>query len=323
MVKTKRNDPCPCGSGKKYKKCHGGASAPATPAAAAAPSGGGGRGLVSSLLSPATALRTRPRRRRAPILSAGERDGMRAAGKFNAHLLDLVRERIGPGVKLVDLDDFVREYTQDAGHIPACLGYKGYPKSSCTSVNEVVCHGIPDEYELQPGDIVNVDLTSIVDGWHGDQSETFLIGECSEEARGVTQCAFDCLYAGIEAIGPGSRVIEIGEAIVEIAHQRGYSVVEMFQGHGIGKTFHTDPGVPHYPEPRAANSILEPGMCFTIEPMINVGKKGCRVDKSDGWTARTVDGKLSAQFEHTLLMTEDGIEILTQTEHGPRPGHTF
>ena len=146
---------------------------------------------------------------------------MRAAGKFNAHLLDLVRERIGPGVKLVDLDDFVREYTQDAGHIPACLGYKGYPKSSCTSVNEVVCHGIPDEYELQPGDIVNVDLTSIVDGWHGDQSETFLIGECSEEARGVTQCAFDCLYAGIEAIGPGSRVIEIGEAIVEIADRHG------------------------------------------------------------------------------------------------------
>ena len=248
---------------------------------------------------------------------------MRAAGAWNAHLLDQVRARIGPGVVLSELDDFVRTYTYDHGHIPACLGYRGFPKSSCMSVNEVVCHGIPDAYALTDGDIVNVDLTTIVEGWYGDQSETFLIGEVSPAACGVVQCAFDALYAAIDAIGPGSRIEEIGRAIVKLAHGRGYSVVEMFQGHGIGRRFHTDPGIPHYPERQWGQVVLEPGMCFTIEPMINVGAKEAWIDSKDKWTARTTDGSLSAQFEHTLLMTSAGVEILTQTAQGPRVGHSF
>lgn len=302
-TKIKRNDPCPCGSGKKHKKCCGREGRPTDGRRVSFP----------------------PKRRRfgPPLLGPAERDGMRAAGKANATLLDLVRERVGPGVTLVEIDDFVRTWTYDQGYLPACLGYRGFPKSCCTSVNEVVCHGIPSDYALKEGDIVNIDLTTIVDGWYGDQSETFLIGDVSPPARGVTQCAFDALYAAIDAIGPGSPIADIGHAIVKLAHGRGYSVVEAFQGHGIGRKFHTDPGIPHYPESQWGHVVLEPGMCFTIEPMINVGDKRAPIDPTDGWTARTKDGSLSAQFEHTLLMTETGIEILTQTEHGPRPGHKF
>ena len=257
------------------------------------------------------------------ILSKREQDGMRAAGAFNAELLDFVRTLIAPGLVLADLDQQVHDYTVKAGHTPATLGYKGYPKSCCTSVNEVVCHGIPDGYTLKEGDIVNVDLTTIVRGWHGDQSETFLVGEVSDEARRVTQCAFDAMHAGIQAIKPMGRIRDIGEAIVARAEQDGFSVVRAFQGHGIGRDFHQEPGVPHFPDPHQGRFVVKPGMCFTIEPMINVGKPGCKVDKRDGWTARTVDNKLSAQFEHTILMTEDGPELLTQTQHGPRPGHRF
>ncbi|RMG18149.1 MAG: methionyl aminopeptidase [Planctomycetota bacterium] len=305
--KPGRNDPCHCGSGKKYKRCHmdrDGGRAPAR-------------------IAPPPTRRRRRRRTDHLVLTEGERDAMRAAGAANAEAMDFIRDHVRPGAVLSDLDDLVREWTYDHGYVPACLGYKGYPKSICASVNEVVCHGIPDDYALREGDIVNLDLTTIVDGWHGDQSETFLVGEVSEEARRVTQCAFDCLYLGIEAIGPGSKVLEIGRAIVARAHADGFSVVEDFQGHGIGRSFHQDPGIPHYPDSYAGQFVLEPGMCFTIEPMINVGVKGCRIDKRDGWTARTRDGKLSAQFEHTLLMTEDGVEILTQTRRGPRPGHRF
>ncbi len=300
QTKIGRNDKCWCGSGRKYKACHMGADAGSPPKTVAR------RGRSAPLL-----------------LREDEREGMRAAGRFNAKLLDEVRAKIAPGLVLEELDDFVRQYTLDHGHKPATLGYKGYPKSCCTSVNEVVCHGIPDRYALREGDIVNVDLTTIVDGWYGDQSETFLVGEVSDEARRVVQCAFDCLYRAIDALRPGSRVIEIGLAIAPYAHERGFSVVEMFQGHGVGRVFHQEPGVPHYPDPAAGSYVLEPGSTFTIEPMINVGRKDCVIDRRDKWTARTLDGKLSAQFEHTLLMTEQGVEILTTTEHGPRPGHRF
>lgn len=303
--KLGRNDRCWCGSGQKYKQCHMGKDRESSSPAAAPPA------------------RRLTRKQRKLMLDPEQRDGMRAAGRFNAQLMDEVRKRIGPGTVLEQLDDFVRDYTRDHGHVPACLGYKGYPKSSCMSINEVVCHGIPDSYVLREGDIVNVDLTSIVDGWYGDQSETFLIGQVSDEARRVTQCSFDSLYRAIDAVGPGSRIVEIGMAIAPYAHERGFSVVEAFQGHGIGRVFHQDPGVPHYPDPHAGKFVLEPGMCFTIEPMINVGRKGCVIDRRDGWTARTVDGKLSAQFEHTLLMTETGVEILTLTQDGPQKGHRF
>lgn len=308
MTGARRNDPCPCGSGRKYKHCHMGADDP---------------GGVSTAVKPA-----KKRKSQHLILSQREQDGMREAGKFNAQLMDELRKDwVAPGIKLSDLDDFVRTYTQDHGHIPACLGYKGYPASLCTSLNDVVCHGIPDGYVLREGDIVNYDITTIVRGWHGDQSETFLIGECTDEARRLVQCAFDCLYLGIQAIKPGGLVRDIGEAIVKHARPLGFTVVRDFQGHGIGRKFHQDPGVPHYPDRRHGNFVIEPGMCFTIEPMINAGRVDCWIEDppphGDGWTARTVDGKLTAQFEHTILMTADGPEILTQTEQGPRPGHRF
>lgn len=307
--KIGRNDACWCASGKKYKKCHMQADQ--------AKAGG-----KAAPVPPPRRKSRRPRNQRL-ILDEEQREGMRRAGRFNAQALDFLRDYVKPGAVLEELDRLVREYTYDNGGVPACLGYKGYPKTICASVNEVVCHGIPDGYVLQEGDIVNLDLTSIVDGWHGDQSETFLIGEVSDDARRLVQCTFECLYKAIDAIGPGSRVVEIGQAIVPHAHANGFSVVEDFQGHGIGKVFHQEPGIPHYPEHRGGEFVLEPGMCFTIEPMINQGKKGCVIDKSDGWTARTVDNKLSAQFEHTLLMTETGVEILTTTERGPQPGHRF
>jgi methionyl aminopeptidase len=256
-------------------------------------------------------------------LTATERDAMRAAGRFNAQLIDFVRPHIRPGICTEEIDHLVLQYTSDHGHQAACLGYQGFPKSCCTSVNEVVCHGIPGPYRLKAGDIVNLDVTTIVDGWLGDQSETFLIGEVSEEARRVTQCALDCLYLGIAAIKPGGRVADIGRVIVARAHAQGFSVVREYVGHGIGRRFHQEPSIPHYPTRQSQQDRILPGMCFTIEPMINAGRHETVLDRSDGWTVRTRDGKLSAQFEHTVLMTEKGPEILTQTRLGPQAGHRF
>ncbi|MDG2384065.1 MAG: type I methionyl aminopeptidase [Pirellulaceae bacterium] len=257
------------------------------------------------------------------ILAEVERDAMRQAAAFNAEVMDFVRPHVKEGVTTAEIDRLVHDYTSQHGHDLACLGYQGYPKSCCTSINEVVCHGIPDNYALQRGDIVNVDLTSIVDGWFGDQSETFLIGEVAEEAKQVTQTSFDCLYLAINAILPGCRVAEIGREIVRHAQNEGLSVVREYVGHGIGRRFHQDPSIPHYPNRQSYSDRLEPGMCFTIEPMINVGTRHTQLDRKDGWTVRTKDGKLSAQFEHTILMTEDGPEILTLTKLGPQAGHRF
>jgi methionyl aminopeptidase len=256
-------------------------------------------------------------------LSRYEQDAMRNAGRFNAQLLDYLRPWIRAGVTTGEIDRLVYEYTRDHGHIPAPLGYQGYPKSCCTSVNEVICHGIPGDYELRDGDIVNVDVTSKVDGWHGDQSETFLIGNVSDEARGVTQCAFDCLHLAIQAIKPWSRIAEIGDAIVAEATRRGYSVVEDYIGHGLGREFHQKPNVPHVPTRQSRAERLEPGVCFTIEPMINGGTKESVLDRTDGWTVRTRDGRVSAQFEHTILMGEEHPEVLTITKLGPQPGYRF
>ncbi|QEG41934.1 type I methionyl aminopeptidase [Roseimaritima ulvae] len=264
------------------------------------------------------------RKRNKLQLTAAQRDSMRAAGRFNAELLDHIRPHVKAGVTTASIDDRVRQYTLDHGHRAATLGYQGFPKSCCTSINDVICHGIPNEYVLKDGDIVNVDLTSVVDGWFGDQSETFLIGEVSDEARAVTQCSFDCLYLAIEALTPGCRVSTIGETVVREAHGRGFSVVREYVGHGLGRAFHQDPSIPHFPNRQSRVDRLLPGMCFTVEPMINAGTRYAKpVDKADGWTVRTKDGKLSAQFEHTVLMTEEGPEILTLTEDGPRRGHRF
>lgn len=249
---------------------------------------------------------------------------MRRAGRFNAQLLDYLRPHVKAGTTTLELDRLAYEYTRDHGHTPACLGYKGYPNTICTSVNEVVCHGIPNRTPLREGDIVNVDITTIVDGWHGDSSETFLIEPVSTDARNLVQVAFDSMYAGIDAIQPFGKLVEIGRAIEKYARQRGYSVVQEYQGHGLGREFHQEPGVPHFvPKLNPSPVVLEPGMCFTVEPMINVGTWRTMLDKHDKWTVRTMDLSLSAQFEHTVLVTESGAEILTQTENGPRPGHKF
>ena len=260
---------------------------------------------------------------RMPQLCEAEREQMRAAGRFNALLLDHVRQYVQPGVTTGQLDRLVHEYTLDHGHRPASLGYKGFPCSCCISVNEVVCHGIPDDRVLEEGDIANIDLTSIVDGWYGDQSETFLVGEVSDATRAVVQCTFDCLYLGIEATSPDCCVAEIGKAIVAKARRNRFSVVREYVGHGVGRKYHQDPSIPHFPTPQSRQDRLPPGVCFTVEPMINEGTHLTVLDKRDGWTVRTKDGRLSAQFEHTVLMTEEGPEILTLTEHGPQQGHKF
>ena len=267
------------------------------------------------------------RRRRRLKLNEVQRDQMRRACAFNAELMDVVRPHVKEGATTAALDQIIHDHTLKNGHVPACLRYPGefspFPKSCCTSINEVICHGIPGEDALQEGDIVNVDLTTIVDGWHGDQSETFTIGKISQEARKVTQCAFDSLYLAINAIQPGSTISEIGVTIVAEAKKYGFGVVEKYVGHGIGQKFHQLPNIPHVPNRESKRQRLETGICFTIEPMINIGTPNSELDKNDGWTVRTADRKLSAQFEHTILMTESGPEIMTLTQNGPKPGHKF
>lgn len=265
-----------------------------------------------------------PFRKKIPVYKTEEeRDGLRAASRFNAELMDAIRPGIKAGVSTDEIDQRVHDYTVEHGHTPACLGYHGYPKSCCTSVNQVVCHGIPDETVLAEGDIVNVDLTTIVDGWYGDQSETFLIGDVQPSTRHLVQVTFDALWIGIEATKPGGTVYDIGAAIFDYATKHHLSVVEQYQGHGIGRKFHQEPGIPHFPHPKSRWDVLKPGMCFTIEPMLNIGTQDTVLDRRDGWTVRTRDGKLSAQFEHTILMTESGPEVLTLTGKGPQRGHRF
>lgn len=270
------------------------------------------------------ALRRKARRRCPLYLTPEERAGLRAASRFNAELMDHLRPHVQPGTTTDQLDKLAYEFTVGHGHRPACLGYKGYPKTICTSINEVVCHGIPDSTPLRAGDIVNVDLTSIVDGWYGDSSETFLIGDVSGDARRLVQVTFDALYVGIEAAQPFARLVDIGRAIERYARAHRVEVVQEYQGHGIGREFHQEPGVPHYvPQRNQSQVVLEPGMCFTIEPMLNAGTWRTFVDSRDNWTVRTMDLSLSAQFEHTVLITETGPEVLTTTKLGPQPGHVF
>ncbi|QDT66987.1 Methionine aminopeptidase [Calycomorphotria hydatis] len=259
-----------------------------------------------------------------PIYSVDEVQMLRRACEFNATLLDYLREYVVPGVTTGELDRLAYEYTIEHGHTPACLGYKGFPKTLCTSVNDVVCHGIPDDNQmLQSGDIINIDATTIVDGWYGDSSETFLVGDCTPAARRLVQITFDAMHIGIRAARPYGTVFDIGRAIYMYAKYHGYSVVREYQGHGVGTEFHQEPGVPHYPHPAGAKETLLPGMTFTIEPMLNQGVWRTKKDSKDGWTVRTKDGRLSAQFEHTVVMTEDGAEILTQAPYGPLPGSRF
>jgi len=248
------------------------------------------------------------------LKSDQEIETMKKSGRLAAELLDMIEAHVKPGITTLELNDICHEYTVSRGAICAPLNYKGYPKSICTSVNDVVCHGIPSsKTRLKDGDIINIDVTPIVDGYHGDASRTYLVGNCSEKTKKLVKVTQECLDLAIAAVRPGARVGDIGAAIEKHAHAHGFSVVRDFVGHGIGKNFHEDPQIFHYGE--AGRGVrLEAGMVFTIEPMINEGDWRTKV-KKDGWTAVTLDGSLSAQFEHTLAIRNDGrVEILTQRD---------
>ena len=242
-------------------------------------------------------------------------EGMRKAGQLSARILDEVADWVQPGVTTESIDTRVREMMLDAGAVPATLGYRGYTHSSCISINHVICHGIPGPKVLKEGDILNVDVTSIVDGWHGDTSRMYYAGEPSLKAKRLVDVTYDCLMLGIEAAGkPGARLGDIGAAIEEHAKQFRYGVVREFCGHGLGRLFHDAPEVVHAAK-AGTGPELKPGMFFTIEPMINLGKPWAKV-LGDGWTAVTRDKSLSAQFEHSLAITDDGVEIFTKSPTG-------
>jgi methionyl aminopeptidase len=244
------------------------------------------------------------------ILGPGEIDRMRLAGVAAAQTLVLVGERLRAGITTAAIDRQVREHTASLGGTPSQLGYKGFPASVCTSRNDVVCHGIPSEHErLEPGDVINVDVTTCLNGFHGDTSATFAIGAPSAEASRLLAVARQCRDAGIAVIREGVRLGDVGAAIAELAAREGCSVVTEFGGHGIGRKMHMAPHVPHFGT-RGAGLRLRAGMAITVEPMINLGAPDIRL-LDDGWTVVTADGSLSAQFEHTVLVTRDGAEVLT------------
>jgi methionyl aminopeptidase len=244
------------------------------------------------------------------ILRPAEVDLLRAAGASAALTLQLVGERLEPGVSTKQIDRWVREHTRALGGTPSQLGYQGFPAAVCTSRNAVVCHGIPREDEIvASGDIINVDVTTCLGGFHGDTSRTFIVGEASSEARHVVAVAERCRDAGIAVVREGARLGDIGAAIEELARREGCSVVRELGGHGIGRAMHMDPHVPHFGS-RGSGLRLRAGMALTIEPMINLRGAAVRV-LSDGWTVVTADGALSAQFEHTVLVTRSGYELMT------------
>ena len=331
LAKPKPNEPCWCGSGKKYKKCHrvadlqAGREAPdagveiaVTEAEAVITKPTVQPGLVSPMREvpghiprPSYADSGQPGRQRGSLIKTPEViERMRRAGRAAREILEIVKAQVRPGITTDELDVIAHAAHIERGGYPSPLNYHGFPKSICTSVNEVICHGIPDSRPLQDGDIVNVDVTIFVDGVHGDHSETLLVGNVDSEARLLARTAYECMMLGIEAIRPGGKVRDIGRAIEGHANSHGFSVVRAFVGHGIGEDFHTDPQVAHYFDSRFT-APLRPGMTFTVEPMINEGVWEHR-QWDDNWTAVTADLKRSAQFEHTVLVTDEGTEILTE-----------
>ena len=248
-----------------------------------------------------------------PLVKTPEQiEKMRVAGRLAAEVLDMITPHVTVGVTTAELDRICHDYIVDVQQaVPAPLNYRGFPKSICTSVNREVCHGIPGERALKNGDIVNVDVTVIKDGFHGDTSRMFVVGEASIAARRLCRISQECLQIGIEMVRPGVHLGDIGHAIQRHAERQGCSVVREYCGHGIGEKFHEDPQVLHYGRPGTRERI-EPGMTFTIEPMINAGKRHTKLLK-DGWTVVTKDRSLSAQWEHTVLVTDDGVEILTRS----------
>jgi methionyl aminopeptidase len=252
-----------------------------------------------------------------------EVESMRIAGRLASEVLDFVTAHVKAGVTTDELDALCHEYmlrVQNTTPAPlhyAPPGYVPYPKSICTSVNHVVCHGVPGPKRLKPGDIVNIDITVIKDGFHGDTSRMFYVGEPSIQARRLCEVTYECMWLGIQAVRPGAHLGDIGHAIQTHAERQGFSVVREFCGHGIGRRFHEEPQVLHYGRPQTGLK-LQPGMVFTIEPMINAGKAGIR-QLADGWTVVTKDHSLSAQWEHTVLVSETGFEVLTLSNGSPLP----
>lgn len=289
MPQPERNDACWCGSGKKYKKCHlpiddrlqllydEGFDVP-------------DRGLLKT---------------------AEDIAGVKESAKVNVGALDYVAERIGVGCTTADIDRWVHEYTVEHGAIPAPLNYEGFPCSVCTSVNEVVCHGIPSEEQvLKEGDIVNVDCSTILNGYYSDSSRMFCIGEVSQEAADLVRVTKEAVEKGLEAVKPWGMLSDMSAAVYEHVIAHGYTVVREFGGHGIGLDFHEDPFVSHVPN-LGQDMVLAPGMMFTIEPMVNMGKQEIDMSDPDGWTVRTADGSLTAQWEIQVVVTETGVEVLS------------
>lgn len=289
MEKIERNAPCWCGSGRKYKVCHA---------------------AFDDKLKK-FAREPYPVPTRDMIKTPEQIEGIRASSKINIAVLDYVAEHIRMGMTTAEIDEMVYQKTTELGGIPAPLGYEGFPCSCCVSVNSVVCHGIPDEDTyLEDGDIVNVDVSTIYNGYFSDSSRMFLIGNVSEEARRLVEVTEQSLQVGLAEVKPWKRLGDMGAAIHEFIKKNGYTVVREIGGHGIGLEFHEEPWV-SYVSQKGTEMLLVPGMVFTIEPMVNMGKQEIYIDEEDDWTVYTEDGSLSAQWEITVLVTETGYEILT------------
>jgi methionyl aminopeptidase len=299
------NDPCWCGSGRKYKRCHKRTEGRVLPGTVSPM-----RPVPEQIARPSYAETGHPvqwdePRSKSPDVIAR----MRRAGAVAAEILRLAGEAVRPGLTTDELDAYVHELHIERGAYPSPLNYNGFPKSLCTSVNEVICHGIPDSRALGDGDIVNLDVTAFIGGVHGDTNATFFVGDVDPVSRELVHVTEECMWHGIEAVKPGRPISDIGRAIEDHAKAHRYGVIRAFIGHGIGEQFHSDIQVLHYYDSRAS-MIMRPGMTFTVEPMISLGTWQHRM-WDDDWTAVTSDGKRTAQFEHTLVVTEDGCEVLT------------
>jgi methionyl aminopeptidase len=320
------NETCWCGSGKKYKRCHQARDLlRVLQGAEVAPTVSPRPGFKPVRAHAVTPMRTVPAhiprpdyadggrpqtpRSRTVIKTPEQIERMRRACRAAREALEIAKQAVRPGITTDEIDAITHQAYIDLGGFPSTLNYHGYPKSLCTSVNEVICHGIPDLRPLEDGDIVNLDITIFLDGVHGDLSETVLVGNVDEEGRRLVRVTHECMMLGIAAVKPGGMIRDIGHAIQAHAESNGFGVVKAFVGHGIGEQFHMDPQVPHYFDPSARVEMV-PGMTFTIEPMINEGTWK-HVSWDDHWTAVTADLRRSAQFEHTILVTERGVEILT------------
>ena len=288
-MKIGRNDACWCGSGKKYKTCHA--------------------AFDDKLVQLKRAGKVIPSHKL--IKTKEQLEGIRKAGKLNTEILDMVAANIKEGMSTDDINTLVHNYTIEHGGTPAPLGYQGFPKSCCTSVNDVVCHGIPDKNEiLKNGDIINVDVTTILDGYYADASRMFLIGDVSEEAKKLVEVTKESVDLAVKELKPWCHLGDIGEIVSKHIYAHGYTVLHDIGGHGVGNDFHEDPYVCHIGK-RGTGMVLVPGMVFTIEPMVNAGEEDFFQDEENGWTIYTEDGSLSAQWEYTVAITEDGVEIIT------------